>query len=374
MIPSLYVHIPFCKRKCLYCDFFSVIYNERSTSSYIETIYRQIGLLNNQFSTIYIGGGTPTILENSLLEKLLKGLKALIHNSAEFTIEANPDSLNEKKIRLLLDNGVNRLSVGVQSFNDLKLKRLGRIHNSKRAKEAIVMAGKKGFKNISIDLIYGVWDEDMKGWEKDLKEAVDLPITHLSCYGLTYEKETPLYEAMKNGSIKPLSDETVAEMYEKAIDYLSVRGFKQYEVSNFAREGYACRHNLNYWDNNPYIGIGASAVSYIDGARKENIPDVEEYIRRSDREERPIVSSERLSPVRRAKETAALKIRTKEGIDFKWFKDRTGFDFLTLEKNALKELIDKKLIKYKKDDISSYGICLKRRGFLFCDTVSSALL
>jgi oxygen-independent coproporphyrinogen-3 oxidase len=175
-------------------------------------------------------------------------------------------------------------------------------------------------------------------------------------------------------SILPLDSDVTSEMYETAIDVLSLRGFKQYEISNFAKAGYESKHNMNYWDNNPYMGLGPSAFSYIDGVRSRNVSNVKEYVERFNAGKVLTDFSEKLSPIKSAKETAAVKIRTKEGIDFDWFSDKTGFDFCDLEKKALPKLIEDGLIKYKWAGDKQTGICLKRKGFLFCDTVSSALL
>lgn len=374
MNTSLYIHIPFCRRKCSYCNFYSDIYENDLASAYVDVLSAQIEKLEHEFSTIYIGGGTPTVLDKDQLRILLNGLKRFLRDTREFTVEANPESLDDDKVRLLLDSGVNRLSIGVQSLNDQKLKRLGRIHAVARAKEAVYSAAKKGFKNISADLIFGIWDEDIERWRAEVAEMAKMPITHISCYELTYEKNTPLFLAVKNKSIAPLEDEVVAAMYEQAIDLLALGGFKQYEVSNFSKEGFECKHNLNYWDNGSYVGLGPSAFSYMDGVRQKNVADVREYIKRAEAGKTLIEFSEKLSPARRAKETAAVGIRTKEGIDFERFKDKTGFDFLDLEKKALTKLVEEGFIKYKKENNELTGVCLKRKGFLFCDTVSSAFL
>ena len=373
MAGSLYIHIPFCKRKCLYCDFYSRVV-DGAAAAYVEALVRQIERLDGRFKTVYIGGGTPTVLEDKLLERLLRSLSGKLAGGAEFTVEANPESLDAGKVKLLLGGGVNRLSLGLQSLDDRILKKLGRIHNAAKGAEAVRLAAKNGFSNISADLIFGVWGQDAGQWEKDLEEAAKLPIRHVSAYALTYEKLTPLFEALRNKSVTPLEDEAVAAMYEFAIDRLALRGFKQYEVSNFAKDGCQCRHNLSYWENNPYAGLGASAVSYMDGVRTKNVADVAEYIARAEEGRALAESSEKLPPVRRAKETAAVKIRTKDGIDFAWFKAKTGFDFMGLEGRAAAELIGKGLIKYKKDGDTPTGIALKRLGFLHCDTVSSTLL
>ncbi len=374
MTPSLYIHIPFCKRKCLYCDFYSVVYDGARAAEYVDTICARIKELPERFETIYIGGGTPTALPATLLERLLKSLSRNISSSTEFTVEANPESFDREKARILRDCGVNRLSIGIQSLDDKKLKKLGRIHDARASADAVHIAAKEGFHNISGDLIFGVWGEEASGLEKEIGEYTRLPLTHISAYSLTYEKGTPLFEALRHKSIEPLEDTVVAGMYETVIEKLSLRGFKQYEISNFAKEGFRCRHNLNYWDNGGYIGIGAAAVSYESGVRSKNVSDIVEYVDLYNACKSVIESSETLSPARRAKETAAVKIRTKDGIDFVWFQEKTGFDFMKLEGKSIPGLIEQGLIKYKKDGAIPTGICLKRKGFLFCDTVSSALL
>ncbi len=374
MDTSLYIHIPFCRQRCIYCDFYSVLYKENVAYEYIDAIIEQTKNLAYNVPTLYIGGGTPTVLSREILARLLKSLAKFSGKASEFTIEANPESVTEDKLRLMADLGVNRISIGVQSFDGRKLKALGRIHTVKKAEDAVRMALRNGFKNISIDIIFGTWAESPELWKKELDKIVDLPVTHVSCYGLTYEKSAPLFQALKNKSVVPLEDEVVASMYECAIETLSVRGFKQYEVSNFAKEGFRCLHNIRYWNNEPYMGLGASAVSYIDGVRTKNVASVSAYIERFNDNSFLIESSEKLSPLRRAKETAAIKIRTKDGIDFKWFKDKTGFDFQELECKVLRSLIEDGLIKYKKEGNIPSGVALKRKGFLFCDTVSSALL
>lgn len=371
---SLYIHIPFCRKKCLYCDFYSVAYEQDLAADYADVLCGQIRQLGRQFSTIYIGGGTPTVLGRESLTKLLAELKRFTSPEVEFTVEANPESLNRDILELFLGLGVNRLSLGIQSFDDDKLKRLGRIHNGAVGQEAVTLAQNAGFENISIDLIFGVWNETPEDWRRELRKAARLPIKHISCYSLTYEKGTPLFELARENKITPLEDEITARMYEEAIDFLGKDGFSQYEVSNFAKTGYPCRHNQNYWENNSYIGLGASAVSYVDGVRKENVSDAREYIARYKRGEGLGVFQEKLSPIEKARETAAVKIRTREGIDFNWFKQKTGFDFLELEAGPLKNLVESGLVSCEQRDREIHRAYLNRKGFLFCDKVSSEFL
>ncbi|MDD4879483.1 MAG: radical SAM family heme chaperone HemW [Candidatus Omnitrophica bacterium] len=374
MTPSLYIHIPFCAKKCGYCDFYSVGYGRGPATAYVEALVGQMGAIRGPVSTVFIGGGTPTALEAPLLRRLLRGAGRLAAAGAEFTVEANPESLDAGKLGLFLDEGVNRLSIGVQSFNDKKLKRLGRIHSAKKAAYAVMLSRNKGFKDLNIDLIFGAPGETPDDCSSELARAVELPVTHISSYGLTYEKGTPLYNARKRGEVIPVDGEYSARMYSLAIEYLPAHGFRHYEVSNFAKKGFECRHNLNYWRNGEYIGLGPSAVSYIGGVRKRNISDVREYVKRAAAGKSTTVSSERLSGDRKAKETAAVKIRTAEGIDFGWFKGKTGYDFLKLESDAVKKLSGAGLIEYRVSKGKRAGIALTEKGFLFCDTVSSELM
>jgi len=371
---ALYLHVPFCRKKCLYCDFFSFPFDKGLASEYIDVLTGAINSLNEQFVSIYIGGGTPTVLAARDLKKLLKSLSRFLEKDTEFTIEANPESLDQDKLRVLFDSGVNRISIGVQSLKDDKLLRLGRIHNRRKALNSVYLAKKAGFKNISVDLIFGVWQETLKSWEDELKEVVKLPIKHISCYCLSYEPGTKIYSDRQNNIICPLDDKMCAKMYKLGNDLLRKHGFLRYEVSNFAMVDYACRNNLNYWNNGSYIGLGPSAVSYINGTRQRNVSELDSYINLSKKGLSVISSSERLPLTKRSKETAALKIRTKEGINFRWFKEKTGLDFIELEDKAIKKLVENGLLKYKRIGNQVYGVCLSEKGFLFCDIASSYLV
>ncbi len=371
---SLYIHIPFCARKCAYCDFYSVVYDKSTADAYIDVLCAQIGKIDRPVSTVFIGGGTPTVLEVPMIRKLLRCLGKLPVRGAEFTVEANPESLTADKINLFLDEGVNRISIGVQSFRDGKLRKLGRIHDSKKARNAVLSAAKKGFRNINADLIFGAPGEAFEECAAEFDEAAGLPLTHISCYCLSYEKGTPLYEAKKKGDVAPVEDEYAAQMYSYAMDFLPKKGFRHYEVSNFAKKGYACRHNINYWENNEYIGLGASAVTYTGGDRMRYIPDVKEYMEKASSGGRAFVSSEHLIGERKARETAAVKIRTAEGIDFRRFREKTGCDLMKLESAAIRKLCDAGLVKFRMSKCRKAGIALTKKGFLFCDTVSSELL
>lgn len=374
MSKSLYIHIPFCRKKCPYCDFYSVNYKEPMAASYLKVLSRQIKALEGNFSTIYIGGGTPTVLSKDLLKQLLKSLKAVSSGVREFSIEVNPESLTEDKAKLLLDQGINRVSIGIQSLADIGLTNLGRIHTSKQAQEAIALIRKEGCSDISVDLMFGVWAQTLEGWRQELEKVVTLPITHLSCYGLTYEKKTPFYNKLSRKEIVPLEERIVAVMYKMARDYLPKKGFCQYEVSNFAKVGFCCKHNLNYWQGNSYIGLGPSAVSFLDGTRQRNTRSIADYIKKVDKGVSPAVFKEKLSAKRSARELAAIKIRTKEGINYGWFRLKTGFNFEQLQAKVLVKLRKDGLINYQHKKGRVVAVYLSKRGFLFSDTVSSTFL
>jgi len=371
MVTSLYIHIPFCREKCFYCDFYSQVYRPRIAADYAQALADQLKKLPGKFNTVFIGGGTPTVLDRKSWQKILKALRPMIEERAEFTVEANPESLTADKIKLFRDNGVNRLSIGLQSLNDDKLRSLGRLHDAAGGRMAVVLAHKLGFKNISVDLIFGAPGETFRDWQKDLRQACALPIKHLSAYGLSYEKGTPLSQRAKQGLVVPAAEPESVKMYRYNLDYLPQRGFKHYEISNFAEPGFACRHNLVYWRNQGYFGLGPSAVSYVDGVRSRNVDSVVEYLQRINEKNSPVVFKEKLPRLRRAKETAALAIRTAEGIDFDWFKRTTGFDFPDLENDAIKICLAKKMVQYLP---GKRGIALTKKGFLFADTVAMELL
>lgn len=369
---SLYIHIPFCSKRCYYCDFYSTIYRKDLAAALIDVFCQQIESCDLAFDTVYIGGGTPTVLALDLLKKLFLKLRPITRGCKEFTVEANPESLDEDKISLLLDYGVNRVSIGCQSFSDLKLNFLGRSHSAKQAISSVEEAKKKGFDNISMDLIYGLPMESRKLWQEDLTIATQLPVTHLSAYMLTYEKGTNLYRGLEAGKISPLSSDKVVLMYKQMVDYFTKNKFFQYEISNFSKKGFKSIHNSNYWKNKSYLGLGPSACSFILGKRQRNISSLPKYIKAVKEKEKIWEYSEKLSPAASAKETAALKIRTKEGIDFSWFRQKTGFSFLEIEQEALMLLLKQKLIKYGRG--SRKKIELTKKGFLFADTVSATFL
>jgi oxygen-independent coproporphyrinogen-3 oxidase len=275
---GIYFHIPFCKTRCVYCDFFSSIHTKEK-ENYVEAMCRELharkDYLNNQtIETVYIGGGTPSLLTAGDFEKIFNALQVSFDFSSppkmEITLEANPDDITPKYLSSIRHLPFNRISLGVQSFDDNELKFLNRRHSAQTAIRAVEWCEEYGYGNISIDLMYGLSGQTLKIWEKNIQQAIRLNIQHLSAYHLVYEEGTQWFERLTSGRIQPIDEETSVWMFERLIDLLTDAGFEQYEISNFARPGYYSRHNSSYWDGSPYLGIGASAHSYNGISRQWN--------------------------------------------------------------------------------------------------------
>ncbi|MCI8283998.1 MAG: radical SAM family heme chaperone HemW [Firmicutes bacterium] len=288
---GIYIHIPFCVRKCIYCDFSSYTdWNKSIEEQYFRALYREAELLADMIGemsevyagsaifpdTVFIGGGTPSAVDENYIAGLLNIIPAA--EGAEITIEANPGTLTEKKLHLYRECGINRISIGVQSFNDSELSFLGRIHNGREAEAAVNMARNAGFDNINIDLIFGFPGHDMKSWQETLRKAVNLKPQHISFYSLQIEEGTRLYKMFRKEEIEQISDELNREMYHYAADFLSSAGLNRYEISNASLPKKECRHNLKYWDMSQYIGIGAGAHSFFREDRFFNPSGINDYI------------------------------------------------------------------------------------------------
>ncbi|MDR3048628.1 MAG: radical SAM family heme chaperone HemW [Elusimicrobiota bacterium] len=273
---GLYIHIPFCRQKCFYCDFFSIKYDENQIIKYISALLNQAKQFSGaKIDTIYIGGGTPSVLFCGQIEKLIGSLHKIfdLSNLKEWTFELNPESADDEKLKFLKRSGVNRLSIGLQSCNDDDLRFLGRVHNFKRFVEVFESIGNVGFKNTNIDLIYGLPARSIKDWQKILGRALQFDCSHLSLYPLSIEKETLFYQ--KGISV----DENMQnDLYQNACKILSQNNFIHYEISNWAKDGKESLHNSNYWRNYEYIGLGASAAGYFKNKRYKNVENIERYI------------------------------------------------------------------------------------------------
>ncbi len=320
---GLYVHIPFCRRKCLYCDFSSYTGAEHLFPAYTTALCQQItdqgGMLCKPgVDTVYIGGGTPSILPVPLLERILVSLADgfAIAAGAEISIEANPGTVTREQLRHLNSLGINRLSFGVQSFNAKLLAALGRIHTAADGMEAVENAYAAGFNNVSIDLMYGLPGQTANGFARELKTAAALNTAHISVYGLKLEAGTPLAEAYDQGRLLMPDEEAEEAMYDIMAGFLPDQGLLRYEISNFARPGMECRHNLKYWQYQPYLGLGTAAHSFLNRQRTSSTPDIQEYIAAVSAGRSPVVMRESVNRGDAMAEFIFLALRTAQGMNF----------------------------------------------------------
>ena len=311
---SVYVHIPFCKSRCLYCDFFSTTQldlREQYVQALILEAHSRLSTLDSQLSTIYFGGGTPSMLSVEQIRSILSAINPT--NAIEITLEANPGDLTIDKLQALRAIGINRLSIGIQSFRDEELQLLGRRHNAQQAIEAVYLAQQAGFDNISIDLMYALPNQTLAGWQSNIRQALDLHVQHISCYCLTYEPHTPLTQLVEKGQLTPMDEDTENQMYDLLCDELAANGFEHYEVSNFALKDCRSRHNSGYWNDTPYIGLGAGAHSYDGTTRRWNIDNLQAYINGLSNGSQ-YWEEEHLTPDQKTMEYIMLGLRTSDGI------------------------------------------------------------
>lgn len=329
---GLYVHVPFCPSKCGYCDFESHVPDPDEFSPLVDALLMEmvtaIDGRDIRVDTIFVGGGTPTFLPTDCLQRLFDrlGRYARGHRATEFTVETNPGTLDADKAEILRACGVNRISMGAQSFHESELAVLERRHRPDQISRSAAVIRETGFPHFNIDLIFGVPGQNRASWGKSIRRAIDLGPDHLACYGLTYEPGTRLYEQTLAGSVNRMGEDLEAALYTMTMEQLPAAGFQQYEISSYARPGARSLHNLRYWYNLPTVGIGPAAASYLDGQRWRNVPESAEYVRRTLAGEPTAIDIERLEPIRRAGETAMLMLRLTEGIGRRRFRESTGFD------------------------------------------------
>ena len=364
---SLYVHIPFCQSKCSYCAFYSEDISKHDTAALTGAIIDHINDYDlSDIQTVYIGGGSPSSLPQARLFKLIEHISNNCPREIEFTTEVNPSQVNSKLLQGLVGRGVNRLSIGAQSFNDDELKFLGRLHTANQIQTAFDQARNAGLKNISLDLIFAIPGSTLQSFEFSLDKAISLNPDHISAYSLTIEPQTPIYHAVKSGKIIRVGEETDRRMYEMAIDKLNVAGFGQYEISNFAKPGYECKHNLACWTNDPYIGIGPAAASYYKGRRYTNICDIKAYTTAI--QNSLLVATEIHTPDKKEKahETAVLNLRTRSGINLADFKQRTGYDAMELFKEPITQHLKQGMLEL---DETKNTISLTKKALPIADTI-----
>lgn len=370
---GIYLHIPFCKQACHYCDFhFSTNTEIRKEliASMAEEIYLQRGYLEGAtLHSIYFGGGTPSILDpteiNYLLQKIYETQP--VSSDAEITLEANPDDLNSQKLTDLKAVGINRLSIGIQSFDDKILKYFNRSHNVQAAVSSVELARAAGFGNISIDLIYAIPGLTLEGWQRNIEQAISLKPQHISAYSLTIEEKTAFGKWYTKGSLIPVEEQAAAEQVELLITALAHAGYRQYEISNFAQPGFESRHNQGYWQGKKYLGIGPSAHSFNLKTRQHNVANNHLYVR-SLREGKIAAEEEILRAEDQINEYILTTLRTSTGCDLAVLKSRFGYDILALHGGYLSELEKQDLIH-----LEGHQLRLTEGGRLLADRISSDL-
>lgn len=370
---GIYIHIPFCKQACYYCDFhFST--NSSDQDKMTEAICRELELRSNylggeKIETIYFGGGTPSILSSSNLTRVMEYIHRFYATDevAEITCEANPDDLTNERLILLKQLGFNRLSIGIQTFNDEILKYLNRAHDSKLALSAYSHARDVGFQNISVDLIYALPGQSEADWIKNINICIDLQPEHISAYSLTIEEKTVFGRWVKSGKLIGPSDATAAHHLEILMDLLPASGYKHYEVSNFAKPGYYSRHNTSYWKQHKYLGIGPSAHSFDGVSRQYNVSNNHVYMKAISQGTIP-ADTEILSKNDQINEYIMTSLRTEWGCDRTVLINRYGYDLLANYADFIASLIDRQMAFWKGD-----AIVLNRKGILHADKIASDL-
>lgn len=337
---SAYFHVPFCLHRCGYCDFTLVAQKDHLIDAYLAAMEQQLSEVGTgiELKTLFLGGGTPTHLSIDQMQRLFEALFSHFHlaEDYELSIEANPLNLTNEKINYLKEIGVNRVSLGVQSFDAKVLSFLERDHEPQQIVE-IVQALQSQIENVSLDLIFAVPGQSLECWKHSLTSAVQLNIPHISTYGLTIEKGTPFWSQQKAGTLVLPDEDLSGLMYEWSLKYLDSQGLKHYEISNFARAGYECRHNEVYWTGLPYFGFGPGAASYLNGIRRQNHRSVVTWIKRINAGDSPIADQEELSPENRAREAIIFGLRRRVGIDVSEFAMRYGFDLYDLSQAAIQK-------------------------------------
>jgi len=369
---GIYVHIPFCIKKCPYCDFYSIT-DQSLKQPFIEALIREMQMVSSPSlvcDTLYFGGGTPSVFKAKNIERIIENAYRLFNflHDTEITIEVNPGTVKHEHLTEYKSVGINRINIGVQSFNDEFLDFLGRIHSSNDADLTIRGARKAGFDNIGIDLIYGIPGQTKKMWLSDLQSAIEFEPEHLSCYMLTYEKGTPLDRERRQGRFKPVAGSLLGELFETTMEYLTAHGYVQYEISNFAKNvSKISRHNFKYWSFSPYLGFGPSAHSFLEPRRYWNCRSVKKYIENIKEGRVPIEEKELLSKEQRMMEMIYLGLRKTDGIDIDAIDEKLGINFRQIFAEKIKQLEEDGYIL----PIQPKNHCaLSRKGMVFLDSIA----
>jgi len=375
---ACYIHIPFCDHKCIYCDFYSIITSDNIQSflKYLKkeiTHYAEEYSEGREFISIFFGGGTPSLMEPEYLLEVIQSVKEnfVVRKDAEITMETNPGTVSLEKMKLFRAAGLNRISIGIQSFDNKDLKFLTRIHNSVTAIRTVNDASEAGFENISLDLIFNLPGQTKKKWIKNLEQAIKLPIKHISTYSLILERGTILNKMVLDGKVKIADEDYDAELYQATIEFLTSNGFYQYEVSNFAKSGFECVHNNAYWHYTDYFGFGTSAHSFIDGKRWWNFSSLKMYNDKVEKSGNAVAGSEVINNENAVNEYIMLELRS-SGLDLKKFENKFGsekedwlknkYPYFELLKNQNFVTIDESVIK------------LTAKGYAICDEILAEII
>ena len=377
---GVYVHIPFCEQKCHYCDFHSVVVSDQDrlsvTGSYLVSLHKEARYWSSVWGgealfALFVGGGTPTVLPAEELADLIAFLRTELPfvDDPEITIEANPHSLTYMGARLLRQAGVNRVSLGVQAFQDHLLRGIGRIHSAEQARESVQTLKKAGLTNINLDLMFGLPGQTSHEWADTLRQTVALGPSHISCYSLILEEGTPMEKWVREGLVHVPGDDQQAEMYALACKMLTKAGYEHYEISNFSEPGFSCQHNLLYWHNKPFIGLGTGATGYVQQCRYTNTTDIQEYLRTWGEGPPAFRWSEQVSRDQEMDETMMVGMRLLGGVDEAAFRARYQVSFRDLYSDAIEELMKRGLVQF-----SAGSLQVTQRGLFLENQVSLAFL
>lgn len=369
MYEGLYLHVPFCVTKCIYCDFNSIAYKIHQVNGYLAALDRDLARISPiQPRTVFLGGGTPTSLSIKQLARFFESFQRSVNLDAleEFTIEANPGTVEANKLEFLRQQGVNRISFGAQSFHPETLKFLGRIHQVEQIHQAVGLAQEAGFENVSIDLIFGVPGQTLDALAMDLQQALSLKTTHLSIYNLIYERGTKLNQLRYQNKVQPVAEELELAMFDLIQETLEQAGFQQYEISNFCRPGYECQHNLIYWQLGTYQAVGPGAHGFDGERRFSLVQDIQKYIDKLKQGESPIVFTEKCTETQKFRETLMMGLRLIRGLTEREFQEKTGFDFSILA-STIDFLVQEGLLSYR--HVPEKTIALTKQGQKVSDGV-----
>ncbi len=372
-MPGIYIHIPFCKSRCTYCGFYSTTLL-RLRGKYVDALCREMAMrkdyVSGPFTTVYLGGGTPSVLTNEEIEELFDNLYKVydITSDAEVTMECNPDDITPESAGLIRSLPVNRVSMGAQTFADGRLKFLHRRHSAADVRRAVSLLRDAGIGNISIDLMFGFPKETIVEWQHDIDEALQLGVEHISAYSLMYEEGTPLDSLLKSGQVEEIDDCLSESMYRRLVKALGDAGYEHYEISNFAKPGFRSRHNSSYWHQVPYIGLGAAAHSFDISSRQWNVSDINGYISAVSRGTVPM-EREVLDTRTRVNDMITTALRTKEGMDLDFVEKRCGREYKEMLINSAKPHIDDGTM-----ELQDNRLRITDKGIFISDSVMSDLI